>query len=504
MIEQVAHHQTRFRLPGLAPDARGVALGERALLLFSSLDRLLGFLRAYSEVESLDEIIPSLELQQVVTPLRTTEFTVSMLAESSYRMDRVSELTRVARGHCYTGTGRFFVRYRDRNGPFGYDVASTVETTAESDADVVIHDLAFSQGYQIQRPLSLRALLFRLRPRPLPDAKQQRPDAYWLTTEPGLFRPVLRYLVQAGVSARAGTFDAGRDSSFQERAQVRTLIEMIPPPGRVVRLLRDLPGVRLFYRVSERIAVEVGFRHPVALESCGGAFDEGSLTLFRGDGDVESLSSIPALVPLHSLVTCASNDPVPPSAWDPSGAEGMGDRFQLELQVVPTTLEARRAEATVVPTAEWPILGRALHALPPATIQSLQLAVTNDSVFVCSGLGLEGIPLGEYFHLVARGLYVPRGNKVTPELSQEALAEVIPQLSHSRVFLRGEGQEPWVIASSAFGPVSRWALMASPAELLGRPLAHQDRPLPASFGYGDRPLIGSRVKGPKSSETKKT
>ncbi len=49
MIERVALHQTRFHAPGLAPDARGVAIGQKLAILFSSLDRLVGFFRIYSE-----------------------------------------------------------------------------------------------------------------------------------------------------------------------------------------------------------------------------------------------------------------------------------------------------------------------------------------------------------------------------------------------------------------------------------------------------------------------
>ncbi len=83
MLEQVALGQSRFRTPGIAPDARGVALGQKGLVLFPSLDRLVAFFRAYGEDSSLDELLNGLNVYQVLTPLRTRETVVQFASECS-------------------------------------------------------------------------------------------------------------------------------------------------------------------------------------------------------------------------------------------------------------------------------------------------------------------------------------------------------------------------------------------------------------------------------------
>jgi hypothetical protein len=106
----------------VSPDSRGVVLGQRGVVLFPSLDRLVAFLRAYSDEGSLDELLPSMEVRRLVTPLKTRELMLSMQAESSYRMDRIASVARLAGGLVFTGTSRHFVKYRDAASPLGYDV----------------------------------------------------------------------------------------------------------------------------------------------------------------------------------------------------------------------------------------------------------------------------------------------------------------------------------------------------------------------------------------------
>ncbi len=122
MIQRVALHQTRFRAPGLVPDARGVALGPVGLVLLSSPERLVSFLRATGEEGALDELLDSLRIVQVISPLRTREMIVEVQANSSHRMDRLNAIARLLGGLVFTGSGRHFVKYRDTASPLGYDV----------------------------------------------------------------------------------------------------------------------------------------------------------------------------------------------------------------------------------------------------------------------------------------------------------------------------------------------------------------------------------------------
>ena len=95
MIERVAQHQSRFRTPGVSPDTRGVALGPQGLVLLSSMERLVAFLRALGEEGALDEVLDSLRIVQVISPLRTRELLVEVQSSSSHRMDRLAAVARL-------------------------------------------------------------------------------------------------------------------------------------------------------------------------------------------------------------------------------------------------------------------------------------------------------------------------------------------------------------------------------------------------------------------------
>ena len=63
-----------------------------------------------------------LVIRRLVTPLKTREIMLQVQAESSYRMDRIAGVAKLAGGLVFTGTSRHFVKYRDAASPLGYDV----------------------------------------------------------------------------------------------------------------------------------------------------------------------------------------------------------------------------------------------------------------------------------------------------------------------------------------------------------------------------------------------
>src|SRR5262249_45910077 len=145
MLDRVAVHQTRLRTPGLGLDAKGVALGAKGLVLLPSIDRLVAFLALYTRQGSLTDILRSLVVGIVKSKLGAREVTLTVGAESSDRMDRISEVARLAGGYTFTGTSRHFVQYRDAGAPFGYDIGQITP----SDAALALYHNAFSQVYDI-------------------------------------------------------------------------------------------------------------------------------------------------------------------------------------------------------------------------------------------------------------------------------------------------------------------------------------------------------------------
>ncbi len=156
MLERIAVHQTRLRVPGIGLDPRGVALGARGLVLLPSIDRLIAYLAVYAEEQSIGSLVESLELQVVKSKLNTREIALSFEAGSSDRMDRIAEVARITGGFTFTGTSRHFVQYRDAGAPFGYDAAEVVSTSSA----LALYHNTFSQTYDVERSLD-----FALSPR---------------------------------------------------------------------------------------------------------------------------------------------------------------------------------------------------------------------------------------------------------------------------------------------------------------------------------------------------
>src|SRR5262249_2290869 len=121
MLEHVALNQTRFNIPGVAPDSRGVVMGKQGALLFASVDRLAGFFRLFCDDSSMDDPLPTLKLSQVRTLPGSREFLVLFHATSSYLLDRSARIAQLLGGLCFTGSGKHFVQYRDSASPLGYD-----------------------------------------------------------------------------------------------------------------------------------------------------------------------------------------------------------------------------------------------------------------------------------------------------------------------------------------------------------------------------------------------
>ncbi len=328
MLERAALHQTRFRTPGVSPDARGVVLGQKGVVLFPSLDRLVAFLRAYGEEGSLDELLPGMTLRRVVTPLKTREIVLLCAAESSYRMDRVASVAKLAGGLVFTGTARHFVKYRDAASPLGYDV----EELLDERADVVLYHDSFRQAYAFEREIGFRELVMKLEPVRVPPSERRMPARLFVTAEVGIGGALVGYLFRWRVRARAAFAEWPSESAFDDTTRRLYLFDVDDAPPRIVALMMALPGVNVFEPIGASFAVELGFRHPIALESCRSIFDDEALTLFRGDGRVVLVDPAPPFAPVRSLVrtplSLDTADAVAPAK--PSGAELA---FQLPLKL---------------------------------------------------------------------------------------------------------------------------------------------------------------------------
>ena len=480
MLERAALHQTRFRTPGVTPDARGVVLGQKGAVLFPSLDRLVAFLRAYGEEGSLDELLPSLDLRRVVTPLKTREILLSCAAESSYRMDRIASVAKLAGGLVFTGTSRHFVKYRDPASPLGYDV----EELLDERADVVLYHDSFRQPYAFEREIGFRDLVMKLEPvRVPPSERHAAPSRLFVTAEVGIGGALVGYLFRWQVQARAAFAEWPSESAFDDATKRLYVFDVTDTPPRIVELMSALPGVNVFEPIGPSFAVELGFRHPIALESCQIIFEDEALTLFRGDGNVLIVDPAPPFAPVRSLVRNELH--LEKARAVSKGEAGGGDlTFELPLKLDTTMAPWRAVVAAVVPLSQREWLARMLYALPPRTLSTLRMAIAEDRIYLLDSGGIEGVPLGVFYSEVAERIYVPSGMTLVPAVAPQVLNDLVADRQGGHVFFEPPGT-PRVVAAGAFGPVSRQVLRDVAAHTISADAPAQlDPPLPL-MQYGD-------------------
>lgn len=492
-LEPAALHQTRFRTPGVTPDSRGVVVGQKGLALFPSIDRAVAFFRAYAEEGSLDELLPTLTIERVISALKTREVLVTMGAESSYRMDRVAQVARLAGGDVFTGTQRHFVRYRDARSPLGYDIVEIVDAKA----DVVLYADTYRQAYNIERQVPFGELILKLQPYVAPVSDKQTLSRAWVTAETGIGHALVGYLFRWRIKARVALAEWPPESAFDEGVKRLHVFDIEEPPARVVKLLRSLPGVTVFEPVAGNVGVEVGFKHPVSLESCQGVFSKSGLTLFSGKviaghTQVTIVDPVPPLAPVRTLVRADVRLDEASEGARHALSAALPSVLDLSLRLAPSQLPWRNVVASVVPIAEREWLARLLYVLPPRTLESIRMALTEEAIYLWDPNGIEGVPLGRFYSRVAEKVYAPAGMTLVPAVSSSVLEELVAGAGGGHVFFVDD-EAPRVIPSDAFGPVSRRVLKAvAGAHVHADAPDRADIPLPLlSYGPESRfPLWG--------------
>jgi hypothetical protein len=459
MLERIALHQTRLRTPGLGLEGKGVALGAKGLVLLPSLDRLVAWLSVYTREHSLEDLMPSLQIQIVRSKLGTREITLSFAAESSDRMDRVSETARLVGGFAFTGTSRHFVQYRDAAAPFGYDATQLIST----DAALVLYHDRFTQVYELDKEVGLKSLLLRLMPHVDPSTIDEGGPRI-IVAEQGLGPALIHYFVRSRVEGEVAVGEWPPTSAFDE-GPVRRYVMRIPElPKRMRPLMAKTPGLTTFLPAGPGVAVEMGYRHPVALRACP-VFDAAGLVLLRGRGDEPwTLEKTPQMGDIRAFarVELRGGDG-PDSAIATSTS--LPDPVRVPLRVVPSPSPWKNVTATWIAPAQIPLLRRIAYALPHQTILRTQIAITPRGAFLRCSAGIEAIPLGMFFVEIHPSLFIPAGYDVTPAVAPEVLYRALGA-SASQVLFIDTGAKPMAVDESAFSPLETALLEAQAWEPL--------------------------------------
>jgi hypothetical protein len=228
-------------------------------------------------------------------------------------------------------------------------------------------------------------------------------------------------------------------------------------------LLTKTPGLELYAPVTDNVAVAVGYRHPIALESCRGAFSADRLTLFspRPEGVLE-ISPMPVLTAVEDVVRLRPPAPreIERAAASPAGRPEVAVPLRLE----PSAAPRRRAVATLVPWARVPWLRRLCYALPTTALRGYRVAVLERGVLVLSSSVLEGIPFGVLLDAAAPDVLVPLGTRLRPAVPPDLLAERLGAQGGALVVFPSLGGPPFRVPPEALEPLDRrvLAVMARP------------------------------------------
>jgi hypothetical protein len=458
VLERVALSQTRFNVPGIVPDPRGVVLGQKGLVLLPTVERLVSFFRVYGDQDSIDELLPTLSIRQVRTQLGTREFVASFDVSSSYQMDRCASIAKMLGGLAFTGTSRHFVKYRDASSPMGYDASRLIP----QGGDIALYHEDFSQAYETEREVPFRSLVLRLSPRRVTVPPADLPEELLLTVAPGLSGAVQGYLYRNGAEAEMGLAEWPAESAFDEAPRRLFVFRCQGLPARIVALMEATPGVEVFVPLSRNVAVERGFRHPIYLPSCMSVFGDGGLYLFSGTRDrVDVLADEPHFADIKSL-SSISVDLGAETATEGRGARP-GDDITVGLRLVPTSEPWRRIYGVSIPwsRAEW--LRSLVYTLPPRLLRHTKVHVSNERIVVLGETGVEAIPLGTLLTRHSDAILVAAGYAFLPHVSPDLLEEIVGAAAGElHVFEPGE-ERPYVLREADLQPLGLRAVSSLPA-----------------------------------------
>jgi len=457
MLEPITLGQGRTHTPGLAADERGVVMGRRLALFFGDIARTVGFFRSYSREVALDEVLPSLEIVEAKNARGGREIMVRFEVGGSYAADRAAQAGRMHKGRVFTGTDGHFVPYRDRRSPLGYDLASADEVVAEP-GDIVLYGEAGPDPRTLARRIALRDLLLGLSPRPLTLAEKESEQnrALVVRCEAGLAREVSRYLWQRQVPSTVEPAATAQKSLFTQKQREIQLIRCEDLPHHVASLLHQTPGIKVFVPVAAHLLVEWGHRHPVALESCGGAFSDDEIVLFHAPpAKVERLHAGGDAVDIKDLVDVnirgSQGVLAPPEQVVATPVEALA----VELKLARLPRAAAATQALLIDLDRLPWFVKLIYLLPQAVLRTYEAVVADPYVIVVHRRGIHGIPFGDPMTELYPQLFVPVGMQLLPRVDYDLLRETLAIEPDQNLYFFPDDGKPFSIPKGALHPLSR-------------------------------------------------
>jgi len=492
----VAQHQTRFSHPGLGFDERGVVVGERSIIFLPSLDRVIAVLQILSESVRSDELFSSMEIQRVRGSLGSHDFVVTTLLRDSRQLDRVAEIASLHRGELLVGSGRNYVRYRDRRSPLGYDA----DRLAEGEGDFLLQGRVAEGGFSTEDLMPLRALLMRVGAKPgrsFATGGEERAEI--LDQVFVLARTGLRKSLEAFIWRRHTKAEICELSEGLERRHYLYRVET--PPPELLRLCERTPGLTAYIPDGSYSAVEYGFIHSFNLGACASVLAPHGLHLFSGGGaPVRVLRDAGAFIPLCLSVglDAGADRQAHPKVLE-TVLEKSVDRSKIVLRLVPSLNTRRDAGALYIPKAQRSSFEAILYLLPPSQLERCQVADFAEGLILLPldpgpRSRIQGIPLGTPLWQAAPEVYLPVGLELVPRIKMDLLVELFSASASRRIFFLGVNEPP-IALLGAFSALDR-EFLAIPTikSLAARSVPALAVPQLRYPKIGPFPLWGSQLK----------
>ncbi len=468
-LEPVSLGQGRTHCPGLSADERGVVMGRRLALFFPDVSRAVGFFRAYSREVSLDEALSSLEIQEAISERGGREMMVRFEVQGSYAADRAAQAGRLHRGRAFTGTEQHYVPFRDRKSPLGYDLSGPEDLVADT-LDLVLYGDAGADRRTLGPTTNLMVFFRGLPRRPLSPAERapETNDTLVIRCEHGLSRMLCRYLWSRQVRARVTSAMSARRSLFSGRTREVQLVSCENIPRHVAQLLAQTPGMRVFVPTHKHLMVEWGFRHPIALESCGSAFSSDETILFYGSGEPGAKSGVVGrgsiterlvveedAVDIRDLVDVAvrGKDGIIPAPED-KAVTGI-EALDVELKLARLPRGSASTTALLIELDRLPWFQKLIYLLPAAILRSYEAVLTDQHIIVINRRGVHGIPFGAPMTEIYPQIFCPVGMGLLPRVEYELLREHLQIRPDQNLTFFPENAPPFAVPIGELRPLSR-------------------------------------------------
>ena len=419
MLQPVVRNQHVFKVPSLAADGRGIAVGPTLTIVLPTLSHLVGFLRGVGRTQPLSRLLGQPRIHHGRLQGGARVIYLHCPSRGSHSADQVAAVARLHQGQVYTGDTNHAARYRDGSSTLGYDADALVSTDGQ-----VLYDQR-PRVLTPDQPLHFETLVARLT---LIRDVHRTPSTVYVRAPASLGPRLLRRLTRRGARVELGLLQVGRAAEVLLR--IREL------PTSLLSLLQSLPRVTVFRQAHSRFFVELGRSHPLDLAACADLLPDKGWWFFAGDrGDV---SKVPDGVEFESG-----------SDFKPFKLGGADTEVALikghVLQGRPVTLRS-----ITQPTAQGAMAGRLLigaqtldrlrrliYLASTQVLNSIKI-VTWDDHAVLLGEGAAYFPLGQPLRRASPNLLVPLHAELRPAVDEHALQALVPS-GRTALLLPGGG-----------------------------------------------------------------